>query len=63
MQKINANDMDDLPPESLKLLLVFFLFFLHPALSWADDKAAISVRYATELLEQFVTVEGKVVAT
>ncbi len=52
--------MDDLPPESLKLLLVFFL---HPALSSADDKVAISVRYATELLEQFVTEEGKVVAT
>ena len=55
--------MDDLRPESLKRPLVVFLFFLHPALSWVDDKAAISVLCARELLDQFVTVEGKGVAT
>ena len=53
--------MDDLRPESLKRLLVLFLFFLHPALSRAEDKAAISVSRARELLDQFATVEGKVV--
>ena len=52
--------MDDLRPESLILLLVFFM---PPALFSADDKAVISASHAGELVDQFVTVEGKVVAT
>ena len=69
------DDMDDMRPKSLMLLLVFLVFLLFPlppTLSWADgkdeqgekaEKDVISASRARELVDQFVTVEGKVVAT
>ena len=66
--------MDDMRPDRLilLLLLVFLVFPLPPTLSWADEQDGqgeqnkqdvISASRARELVNQFVTVEGKVVAT
>ncbi len=61
--------MDDMRPERLILLLVLPV---PPALSWADgqdgkdgkdEQDVIPASRARELVDQFVTVEGKVVAT
>ena len=58
--------MDDMRPDRLILLLVFLMFFvlpLPPAFSWADEQDILPASRARELVNQFVTVEGKVVAT